>query len=62
MARQVHCPNLAAIPGARTVAYCDIDEGRARQLLEAHGGDYATTDADKVFADGRNRSSAFIID
>jgi hypothetical protein len=25
MARQVHCPNLAAVPGARTVAYCDID-------------------------------------
>ncbi|OGG46117.1 MAG: hypothetical protein A3F84_26870 [Candidatus Handelsmanbacteria bacterium RIFCSPLOWO2_12_FULL_64_10] len=52
MARQVHCPNVAAIPGARSVAYCDIDEGRARHLLETHGGDYATTDADRIFADG----------
>ena len=51
MARTVHCPNMAAIPGARTVAYCDLDEERAAQLLERHGGDYATADAARVFGD-----------
>ena len=51
MATRVHCPNIAAISGARTVAYCDIDEERARKLLEAHGGEYATADADEIFRD-----------
>jgi predicted dehydrogenase len=51
MASQVHCPNLAAIPGARTAAYCDLDEARARKLLETHGGDYATADAGRILAD-----------
>ena len=31
---QVHCPNLAAIPGAKTVAYCDLDEAKAQVLLK----------------------------
>ena len=42
---------MAAISGARTVAYCDIEEERARKLLEAHGGEYATADADEIFRD-----------
>ncbi len=52
MARQVHCPNVAAMPGARTVAYCDLDGARAEELLKAHGGEYATTDVGRVLADG----------
>ena len=51
MATRVHCPNMAAIAGARTVAYCDIDEEKARKLLEAHGGEYTTADADEIFRD-----------
>ena len=51
MATNVHCPNMAAICGAGTVAYCDIDENKAKNLLETYGGEYTTTDADKIFAD-----------
>ena len=51
MATQVHCPNLAAVEGAETVAYCDLDESRAKELLDVHGGSYATTEPDKIFGD-----------
>lgn len=51
MASQVHCPNMAAIPGAKTIAYCDIEEDKARALLKIYGGEYATTDAGKIMAD-----------
>ncbi len=53
MAQQVHVPNMAAIDGAATVAYCDIDESKARALLNQHGGEYATTDAGAIFGDPR---------
>ena len=51
MARDVHCPNMTAIEGARTVAYCDVVEERAQALLKQYGGDYATTDSARIFAD-----------
>lgn len=51
MATQVHGPNVAAMPGARTAAWCDVDEARARKLLAAHGGDYATADVDRILDD-----------
>ena len=51
MATQVHCPNITAIKGTRTVAYCDIAEGRAQALLKQFGGEYATTDAARIFGD-----------
>jgi predicted dehydrogenase len=51
MATQVHCPNMAAIEGASTMAYCDIDESKACSLLERFGGEYATTDARQILAD-----------
>lgn len=51
IASRVHCPNMAVIPGARTVAYCDIDESKAEELLQKHGGEYTTTEAGKIFAD-----------
>lgn len=51
MASQVHCPNMNQIPYAKTVAYCDIDEAKAGRFLELHGGDYCTTDAQRIFSD-----------
>jgi len=51
MATQVHCPNMKAISGASTVAYCDVELGRAESLLEQYGGDYATADAQRLFDD-----------
>jgi predicted dehydrogenase len=51
MASQVHCPNLAAIPGARTVAYCDIEANRAQKLLDTFGGEYITAKAEQIFDD-----------
>lgn len=50
-ATQVHVPNMAALDGAATVAYCDIDQARAEHLLNTYGGDYATTDAQRIIAD-----------
>ena len=51
MATQVHCPNMAAIDGACTVAYCDLEEDRARNLMETHGGEYTTTDPGRILGD-----------
>src|SRR5689334_10732183 len=51
MATEVHVPNMAAIDGASTVAYCDVDIAKAGQLLERYGGNYVTTQADEIFAD-----------
>ena len=51
MATYVHCPNMADIPGAQTVAYCDLDESKAQALLDQFGGQYATTEANDIFAD-----------
>ncbi|MFH1570101.1 MAG: Gfo/Idh/MocA family oxidoreductase [Gemmatimonadota bacterium] len=51
IARTVHCPNVAALPGAAIAAYCDVDESRARALLAEHGGEYATTSAHRVIGD-----------
>ena len=53
MGTNVHCPNMALIEGATTVAYCDIDATRSQNLLEKFGGDYTTTDSEKIFADDR---------
>ncbi|MFH1567704.1 MAG: Gfo/Idh/MocA family oxidoreductase, partial [Gemmatimonadota bacterium] len=51
IARTVHLPNVAVLPGAAVVAYCDVDESRARALLAQHGGDCATADAGWVIGD-----------
>ena len=51
MAKSVHCPNLATIPGTRLAAYCDLDEAKAQKLLAAHGGEYVTTDASRILGD-----------
>ena len=51
MGSSTHAPNMALMEGASTVAYCDLDEDRAKKLLEMFGGEYTTTDADSVFGD-----------
>jgi len=51
MATQVHCPNVTAIAGARTVAYCDVAAEKAQALLDKFGGEYVTTDAARIFDD-----------
>jgi predicted dehydrogenase len=50
---RVHAECLSKIPRARILAYCDIAAEPAEKLLAAHGGEYATRDSDKVFADKR---------
>ena len=51
MIETVHCPNMAAVQGAKLVAYCDLDEAKARKLRATFGGEYVTSDCQKVFAD-----------
>src|SRR5690606_27001411 len=51
MAATVHVPNAEALPGAVIVGYCDLDEAKARPLLDKHGGDYVTTDYRRLLAD-----------
>lgn len=51
MAAEAHCPNMALMDDAETVSYCDIDETKAQKLLEKFGGDYATSDASRIFDD-----------
>lgn len=52
-----HAQNLAALPGVRIAALCDVNpqtvERAQRQLGEAAAGAYATADAGRVFADPR---------
>ena len=38
MGTNIHTPNMAMIDGAATVAYCDMDESRAENLLATYGG------------------------
>jgi predicted dehydrogenase len=51
MAASVHVPNMHALPGASTVAYCDLDEPKAKALLEKFGGEYTTSDYKRLLAD-----------
>lgn len=46
-----HTEMLGQIEEAEMVAFCDIKEEAAQALCEEAGGEYATTDADRIFAD-----------
>jgi len=46
-----HVEALASLDGMDPVVYCDIDSVRAHGFLDRYGGNYATDDADRVFAD-----------
>jgi len=48
---QVHVPNLVQMPGVRVVAFCDLDESKAKKLADTFGAEYVTTDMNRVFAD-----------
>lgn len=49
----VHARCIAQIDGARIIAWCDIVEQAALDKLGEFGGEYATTDAERVFRDPR---------
>lgn len=50
---RVHARCVGSIRGARFLAYVDLNEAAAQQCLEEFGGEYATTDVGRVWADGR---------
>jgi predicted dehydrogenase len=46
-----HLKALAEVGGIEAVAYCDVDLDRADRLCAMYGGDYATTEVDRVLDD-----------
>lgn len=48
---KVHAECVAKIDGADFVAYADVNEDAAKAKLSEFGGEYATTDVDRVLAD-----------
>ena len=50
---KVHAGCVAKIPEARFVAYADMVEAAAQSLLAAFGGEYATSDVERLLADKR---------
>jgi len=48
---RTHCEQLARLDNAAMVAFCDVSEDAATALCEQFGGDYATTEAERVLAD-----------
>ncbi|MFC5647607.1 Gfo/Idh/MocA family protein [Paenibacillus solisilvae] len=48
---RVHIDCVSKIEGIQMVAYCDIYENKAQALLQEYGGEYATSDVDRFFAD-----------
>ncbi len=47
----LHVLNAKSIPDVNVVAYADVRKESAEQFLKEYGGDYATNDADRIFAD-----------
>lgn len=50
---KVHADCISRIPEARFVAYADVNAAAATACLRQYGGDYATTDVQRIFADGQ---------
>jgi predicted dehydrogenase len=50
---RVHAECIARIDGARFLAYVDIREDAARKALDEFGGEYATTEVERVWKDDR---------
>jgi len=48
---RVHAQCVSQIAEARFAAYVDVVEGAAQSALQTFGGQYATTDASRVFSD-----------
>ena len=53
LARAAHVPAIASIPDARFRAWVDINGAVAEECLGEYGGDYATTDVQRVWEDDR---------
>ena len=49
---RVHAGCLAQLDGVDPVAFCDAVEERAQEFAREFGGEYATADPEKIFADG----------
>ena len=49
----VHAECVSKIDGAQFIAYADINEQAAKSAMDTFGGDYATTDVNKLFVDDR---------
>jgi predicted dehydrogenase len=47
----LHVLNARHAPGMQVVAYADTRREQAEQFLKDYGGEYATTDTDRIFAD-----------
>jgi len=47
----VHAASVSRIDGFEMAAYCDVFEDKAQALLDQYGGDYATTDPERLFRD-----------
>lgn len=47
----VHAKCISQIEGMRVAAYCDVVEASAQARLREFGGDYATTDAERIMKD-----------
>ncbi len=48
---RIHAECVARIPGAGFVAYADVVESAAKSALDTFGGEYATDDPARIFAD-----------
>ncbi|WP_214628038.1 Gfo/Idh/MocA family protein [Paenibacillus agaridevorans] len=48
---KIHAECIQQLDGIDMVAYCDIKEDNALALFNQFGGEYATTDAEKLFCD-----------
>ncbi|NUN98553.1 MAG: Gfo/Idh/MocA family oxidoreductase [Candidatus Omnitrophica bacterium] len=57
---RVHAECLKRIPEAHFVAYCDIVDDAAKELLEDFGGEYATTEPGRVLED-RSLQAVYIV-
>jgi predicted dehydrogenase len=56
---RVHAQCVARIPNARFTAFADVNEAAANSMLQDFGGEYATTEVDRMLAD-RNIHAVFI--
>jgi predicted dehydrogenase len=48
---RLHAESVAKIPGAEFVAFADIVEASAQSFLKDFGGEYATSDSDRIIGD-----------
>lgn len=56
---KTHADCVAKIPEASFLAYADVSEAAAKACLDQYGGDYATTDAGRIFSD-KNIDAVYI--